>query len=550
MEIRGILVSSLEKIFPDSCPCPCPVRLTMLRGDTLSFQIALFPDCEGVRTQVRVSVDSPLSPLIQVRQVELLPSLLPTNDASDGNYLSDKPGLYPDLLRPLSDGCCYLVNRRWNALWVEIDAQASTPAGNYPVRVEAASVESSQRAALETSVEVIDALLPPQELTVTEWFHGDCIADYYRIPVFSETHWEYMRRQIQVGARRGRNMILTPVFTPPLDTQVGGERTTIQLVDVYKNQGTYSFGFEKLDRWVSMCRKCGVKYFEMAHLYTQWGAKCCPKIMGYEDGTLRKLFGWEQSAVSQEYRDFLQAFLPALIQRLRVLGIDGQTVFHISDEPTNDNLSSYSAAKAQVAGLLDGFPIVDAMSDYDFFTQGVCKNPIISTSSLTPFLEGTRPDRLWVYYCCGQSYQVSNRFFAMPSARNRIIGAQFYKYDVAGFLQWGYNFYNSRFSLRHINPFQVTDADISFPSGDSFMVYPGENGEPLESLRMLVFQEALTDLRALKLLEKLTSREHVLDLMEGGLPQPLTFTQYPHDASYLLSLRLRVNLEIKRRMEG
>ena len=32
-------------------------------------------------------------------------------------------------------------------------------------------------------------------------------------------------------------------------------------------------------------------------------------------------------------------------------------------------------------------------------------------------------------------------------ARTRVIGAQFWKYKIAGFLQWGYNFYNSQGSV-------------------------------------------------------------------------------------------------------
>ena len=59
-------------------------------------------------------------------------------------------------------------------------------------------------------------------------------------------------------------MILTPVFTPPLDTAVGGERRTVQLVDVKVEKEGYSFGFEKFERWVSICKKCG--YQSKKHL--------------------------------------------------------------------------------------------------------------------------------------------------------------------------------------------------------------------------------------------------------------------------------------------
>lgn len=62
----------------------------------------------------------------------------------------------------------------------------------------------------------------------------------------------------------------------------------------------------------------------------------------------------------------------------------------------------------------------------------------------------------------------------MPSARNRILGALLYKYNAVGFLQWGYNFWYSQFSKHEIDPFTVTDAGKAFPSGDAFVVYPGE----------------------------------------------------------------------------
>ena len=320
-------------------------------------------------------------------------------------------------------------------------------------------------------------------------------------------------------------------------------------MDVARNNGVYSFGFDKLDRWVRMCRECGIQYFEISHLYTQWGAEHCPKIMATADGEYRRIFGWDTAATGEDYRKFLAAFLPALTARLEALGVDKKhAYFHVSDEPGEAHLPQYNACKEQIAPYLEGYTIMDALSDFDFYQKGVCRHPVVASNHVTPFLEHHVPD-LWVYYCCSQGYQVSNRFFSMPSARNRIIGTQFYKCQIAGFLQWGFNFYNSQFSLRHLDPFAVTDADIAFPSGDAFMVYPGPDGTPWKSIRLLVFAEALNDLRAFRLLESLTSREYVLELMEGGLSKEITFFEYPHGADYLLNLRARVNQEIKARLK-
>lgn len=153
---------------------------------------------------------------------------------------------------------------------------------------------------------------------------------------------------------------------------------------------------------------------------------------------------------------------------------------------------------------------------------------------------------MWTYYCTGQYYEVSNRFMSMPSARNRIYGVQLYKYDIVGILHWGYNFYNSQFSIEHINPYEVTDAGNAFPAGDPFLVYPGADGHPEESIRMMVHDEAMADLRALELLESLTSKEHVMELIEGELFEPLTFCTYPKSEMYLITLRNRINREIGR----
>ena len=83
----------------------------------------------------------------------------------------------------------------------------------------------------------------------------------------------------------------------------------------------------------------------------------------------------------------------------------------------------------------------------------------------------------------------------------RILGVQMYKYQLDGFLHWGYNFYNSEKSLYPIDPYRCTDASGAFPSGDPFLVYPGADRKPEESIRLMLMDEAMNDLRAMYLLE-------------------------------------------------
>ena len=133
---------------------------------------------------------------------------------------------------------------------------------------------------------------------------------------------------------------------------------------------------------------------------------------------------------------------------------------------------------------------------------------------------------------------------AMPSARNRILGLQLYRYGIVGFLQWGFNFWFSQYSLRPIDPYNVTDADDAFPSGDAFIVYPGEDGTPVPSLRELVFNEGLQDMRALQLLESLTSREETVQWLDEQWEKPITLRDYPRDAAWLLTFRENLNRKL------
>ncbi|MOA12661.1 hypothetical protein D3C78_1326730 [compost metagenome] len=144
-----------------------------------------------------------------------------------------------------------------------------------------------------------------------------------------------------------------------------------------------------------------------------------------------------------------------------------------------------------------------------------------------------------------QRTEVANRFFAQPSARNRILGIQLYLYNISGFLHWGYNFYNSSHSREKLNPYAVTDSGNAFPSGDPFVVYPGPDFMPIESLRLRVFHQGLQDLRALQLLESLTDRATVEQLIDQQLGMRITFKRYPHQASVLLRLREQVNARIE-----
>ena len=539
-------VSALEKVLLKGCGEYKPAaHCSGLKGERVSWQVMYTSDDEHLVETV-CTVDSPIKDCVTVRRVGNVPvELAAYPQVEDPHYLSHEAGLYPDVLYPLRKQEVSVVPKMQNALWITAELDEGLEAGTYPVTITLTRKEGEETVSATMQVEVIDAVLPQQQTIYTQWFHTDCIADYYGLEVFSEEHWEWIEKFIRTAVHTGINMLLTPLFTPPLDTEIGGERRTVQLVEVEKNGNRYKFGFDKLRRWIDVCKKCGIRYYEMSHLFTQWGAKYAPKIVATENGEEKKIFGWDTNADSPEYAGFLHQFLPELIRVLKEEQIDKNTFFHISDEPSfEEHKESYAKALSIVADHLKGFTIIDALSNYEFYKLGLVKCPIPANNHIEPFLENQVPG-LWTYYCCSQGLDVSNRFLAMPSYRTRIIGAQLYKYDIKGFLQWGYNFYYTRLSKYQIDPFATTDGECSWPAGDPFSVYPGKD-QVLESIRSELFYQALQDVRAMQLLESKLGKDEVVRLVEEGIEKPITFKEYPHTPEYLLELREKINCAIQK----
>lgn len=532
--IKNIRVmSSLKKLYDTDKLPDCDYNgFSMLKNEKKSFQLAIEAD---EAYEFDLAYESTVKN-INIYTVEHIRSDFPMwKKGADDYYRFSESGYYPDLLLPLNGKI--KAKKGITVLWLEINAVGNS-AGKHEI-----SLTVGEKT-VTVNIEIIDAELDFKDFIYTCWFHTDCLMSYYNIEAFSDKYWQITENFLKTAAEYGMTCVLTPIFTPPLDTAVGGERPTVQLVDITLNNGKYSFNFDKLTRWIEMAQGCGIRYFEFSHFFTQWGAKKAPKIMATVNGEYKKLFGWHTKAMSKEYKQFLEVFSFALKEYITEKNIKDNVIIHISDEPNASMIFSYKKAAAYLRSLFPGYRITDALSDYRFYKKGIVTNPIPSNDHIDKFIGNV--ENLWVYYCSAQkNHYVANRFFCNESLRTRVIGYQMFKFNIKGFLQWGYNFYYKRLSKGLINPFEVTDAGKEFPSGDSFIVYPAEDGTALHSLRLKVFFDALQDMAALNTLEKLTDKNTCLAIIEENGKHSITFSEYPHNDGWLLETREAVNNAIK-----
>lgn len=538
-------ISSLEKVrLMDQLNYSEITKKTVFRGERFSYQVALFNDSSESMDRVRMEVETEQPEWVKVYAVKNTIMDHPKYvTETDDDYITSEPGLMPDLLVPMEEQNWYarVQNRCTVSFWVRVDVPGDAAPGTFSVKVKFFAVNKMGPEAVpgceekNMDIEVLPVEMAEQNLVVTQWFHTDCIADAHNVEIYSEIHWELIDRYMASSAEIGNNMILVPVITPPLDTMYGLLRPCVQLVGIEKQGDTYTFDFTKLYRWIALSKKNGFKYFEISHLFSQWGMKYAPNILVKENGEESYLFGWDVPASSDAYAEFLKQFLPQLVQVLEEEGIAEHSFFHVSDEPHIDHLETYERYAELIKPLIGSCKRMDALSNYAFYEKGLLEVPVTASNHMDEFLKHEIENQ-WVYYCCGQGHKVSNRFIAMPSYRNRVMGLQMYKSGVKGFLQWGFNFYYAERSMHQINPYQTTSGDLAFPSGDPFTVYPGKDG-PLHSLRGLVFHEGLQDLQVCRTLERYVGKEAVVRMIDEAAGMDLQFDQYPRSADFLLKLR-------------
>ncbi len=548
-EIKAL--SSLEKCFLDDQLSEKNehTEFTVFRGQPLAYQIGVIRRDEvPYKTRFEVRLRGEIADFATVRQVISMPSHYPCIATTcDQNYLRNKPGLFPDMLRPLHyRGQIVLPAHMLQALWIEVDLPAALSSGKHSLTVELYNPFTGEFCAEKTvTVRLLDMELPAQRLIHTEWFYTDCLAEYYHVRAFSERHWRIIEAFLRTAVRNGINMILTPIFTPEIDTYVGGERLTTQLLGItVVGKDHYEFDFSLVERWVDLCLSVGVKYFEIPHFFTQWGSENAPKFIATVNGKKKRIFGWETDACGEKYKTFLGQMIPALIAFLEKKGVAKNTFFHISDEPHLKHMEQYLRCKNILEPLVGGLPIIDALSDFEFYETGVLKKPVPHIQKIVPFLD-RNVEGLWTYYCGDSGKNGSGRQLAMPLARTRILGVQLWLYNIEGFLHWGYNFYNNECSYDRADPFLYTDADFMVPSGDSALVYPGENGVPYESIRINALREAMEDMRLLDLAASRLGRDRVVEIIDELAGERITFVSYPTDADFLLGLRDRLISEIE-----
>jgi hypothetical protein len=493
--------SSLERFYRLS-PAESAKTLSVsaAKGERFSFQICLRLEGENEQTaayKAGLKILSPGAFGVRIRTVGFVPVMrrttgVPDSECEGVQYL---PGLCPD---PLLDSPEQMITvNETNGFWVTVQVPEDIKAGDSELSFELLLDEKS-KGRVTVKVSVADVVIRKRkDFSVTHWFYADNLLDWYKLKPWEDKFWDsILPAYLSNLTSHFQDMVYVPVLTPPLD---GVKRPSQLLTVTRKGKDKYAFDWKYVEKWIKAAKKAGLEKFEWTHLFTQWGVKNAIRVYEGDCDARKLLWEPETGATSDTYRKFLGQLLPELKNFIGKNRLADKSFFHISDEPRDEHLANYKAAKDMVLEIAPWMKFMDAVSHVEFAEQKLTDMPVPSISAVEQFIKKGIPS--WAYFCCGPRGKFVNRFMDTPLEKIRLTGWLLYKSGVLGFLHWGYNYWCKSQTAELIDPYKVNDAHLwpGWAAGDPFVVYPGENG-PVDSIRWEVFAEGLQDFALLQTL--------------------------------------------------
>ena len=482
-------VSDLIRVFEDGYNLPKAqdtLKLFGIRGEIISgqFMIQAKRNLDGLRVEVdNLTHHTTGHSLTRHITLNFVGSVMVTQNAGNQtseSYIREAPARIPDYLS--EENQISLKKGRVQAVWLTIEVPEKTQSGKYLGHLKVSSNNGEQEA-LPIALTVYPLTLPMERhLKVTEWFS----TNYF--PKFHGIKEKYSKAWFDMLSIYAENMVAhrQNIFRVPMNA-----------VEIRKTmQGELEFDFSRFD--------------QMAQVF--WDTQ---KMDYLETGELAKFGeeGWystdivlkDQRVIDMRSGDTLNLpgeevvpyLLPALENHLRGKGWLDKTLFHIKDEPTTRNARSWRKMSSYMHSLAPDLKRMDAIETTYLFGELEIAVPKLDylESNFELYKKGQQQGaELWIYTVgIYQSGKFPNKTIDMPLIGNRVLHWLNYRYDLSGFLHWGWNYWITE------NPFKDAGEHV----GDGWHVYPAKDGL-INSLRWEQMRNGIQDYEYLWMLEKET----------------------------------------------
>jgi hypothetical protein len=174
---------------------------------------------------------------------------------------------------------------------------------------------------------------------------------------------------------------------------------------------------------------------------------------------------------------------------------------HLMDEPIPDNIDTYIEVAKFIRDLGPGLKFVEACHAKDLDNTVNIWVPQLDYLHLDYDFYKERAeagDEIWFYTCLNPKGEYANRFIELPLLKTRILHWINYRYQVPGYLHWGFNFWRGPDPFDETTSIQLESGTI-LVGGDAWVVYPGKE-KFLSCIRLEAMRDGIVDYELLKML--------------------------------------------------
>lgn len=398
-----------------------------------------------------------------------------------------------------TESCCDTAAGVPRPVWVQIDIPRDAVPGSYRGEIEftAAGCEPIR---LELNLEVEAETLPePKDwrMHVDFWQHPDAVARWHDVEPWSEAHLALMRPLMKRLADAGQKVITCAIIDEAWNAQTY-DWFSSQIRWVKGRDGAMHYDYTVFDKWVTfMMQDIGIKDEIFCYTMVPWSMEIRYHDEATDtDGTLK--LDHKDASYEQIWGHFLSDFR----EHLREKGWLEKTSIALDERP--DDL--IRATKDIIARHAPELKVISSVNAPSAESEDIyLVSPILQhTDSITPELLARRKARgqKTIFYTCLSPKKPNSFTFSQP-AEGEWLGLFAAAHELDGYSRWAYNSWTK-------NPFETTDFK-NWPSGDCFMVYPGN----LSSIRFERLRDGFEDYEKIRLLRERAARIDSLEVQEA-----------------------------------
>lgn len=384
-------------------------------------------------------------------------------------------------------------------VWVEIGVNSEIKAGVYEGRINMYAhrmFENEKKLdTLAFTLEVKDVTMPDPanyKYYFDLWQHPSNISRKHEVRLWSDEHFEVLEKYIKSLAGLGQKVATVIASEIPWSGQFcckavnyPSDMFEYSMVKVEKNErGDFVYDYSIMKRYLELCFKYGIdseiEVFGLFNIWVNEAEGYGSVAPDYPDAIRIRYFDRKDGCFKYvNSADGIRAYIKAFEEYFKKEGLLNK-VRICADEPSNLEvfLNRMSLLKETAPGFrykadINHFEFLDKASEIEdcvFALDCIMKQP--------GGLEKARKEvkgRITYYVCCGP--RIPNTFLCSSLVESQLLGILAGIMELDGFLRWNYTAWPEKPRERIRYKYPV------WPAGDTNFVYPGNNGEPLLTLR-------------------------------------------------------------------